>query len=1039
MRHVLPANLSANSSAEELVWEKFKEILPNDFISFHNYTVGSRQVDVIVLCPPLGVLIIEVKGHLARNIVDVPDNSLIKVNNGPNVPSPWAQALQYWGILVERLKETGNESVYVMPSVAYPNITEEEFEAVGLARISDLKFTFTQESFASEAAFLEKVKGIFELGYQDRHLPDLEKYGFKGSIVEKVAEQISPGFELPTRTEPMDGPDQEEAASGSDGDLSAFHDRVYSRLLYIRSKKDFSEEFYQGLLNDWQRGTKILVYSPDQALIDDRQGRIDEQIKELGLSGRDGFGPDDERFLYDFSSCDDLKVKSFEIVNGDLQQLNRHKAELEALDESSSFNLGQYEIEHAPLENIVVRAGAGTGKTSSMISRINYLIWKNRYSPADLRRALFMITFTNKATESMQGKLTQNFMRFYLLTKDPAYLAFAEGVADMSISTIHILAKKIIQRYGSWLGLGKDFAIVSGEYKRRMRLQKRLDEFLRVTPGFGDSFEISMFHLQRRLIGLMSKLDNKNVDIRDPNMDFGRSQHPHFDGLLQVLRETQEEFIEECTENNTVHLGDLIKRLREIVNGLHSAPVPDFQKIDFLFIDEFQDTDDVQIKLLKDFQQFFGYKYFAVGDVKQCIYRFRGAQVEAFDVLGEDVAYQLYHLRKNYRTDKGLLDEFNDIFASWDANELIGYGDQDVLAGTKSLIDRPLIVRQTHSGKDEMWKRLIDDIRTTSSELDAERWNKAKIAILVRYNAQIEEVKRMCAKHGIRVETDIDGELFRIHPTIDLYKLILALKFNRDPACLYNLYTTSYVKDRLPKTELFHNDEEELVDWFYEHSPIRNWNEYIERLRTEPILKVVRDLVDAVNPWGAFGSKNGGKDEAECQRYESYYRNNLDQLFEQLIAASNIDYLTLNNMLSYLEVMILTKQEEEARESYDLESSRARVICTTVHKAKGLEFDTVILPFCSFNIDSERVRGDIDVIFEGNQVGYCLTDQNNDIILSNDHYEDLRKKEQQDRLYEEIRILYVAMTRTIRQFIYYSDMKKRGKPEYCWDKIIGVR
>ena len=105
----------------------------------------------------------------------------------------------------------------------------------------------------------------------------------------------------------------------------------------------------------------------------------------------------------------------------------------------------------------------------------------------------------------------------------------------------------------------------------------------------------------------------------------------------------------------------------------------------------------------------------------------------------------------------------------------------------------------------------------------------------------------------------------------------------------------------------------------------------------------------------------------------------------------------------------------------------------------GLEFDSVILPFCSFNIDSERVRGDIDVIFEGNQVGYCLTDQNNVIILSNDHYEELRNKEQQDRLYEEIRILYVAITRTIRQFIYYSDMKKRGKPEYCWDKMIGMR
>src|SRR5690554_4675381 len=125
MKHVLPANLTANSPAEEFVWERFKEILPDGCISFHNYSVASRQVDVIVLCPPLGVLIMEIKGHMARNIVDVPDNSLIKVNNGPNVPSPWAQANRYWSILVDRLKEAEIESVYVMPAVAYPNITEE--------------------------------------------------------------------------------------------------------------------------------------------------------------------------------------------------------------------------------------------------------------------------------------------------------------------------------------------------------------------------------------------------------------------------------------------------------------------------------------------------------------------------------------------------------------------------------------------------------------------------------------------------------------------------------------------------------------------------------------------------------------------------------------------------------------------------------------------------------------------------------------------------------------------------------------------------
>ena len=68
--------------------------------------------------------------------------------------------------------------------------------------------------------------------------------------------------------------------------------------------------------------------------------------------------------------------------------------------------------------------------------------------------------------------------------------------------------------------------------------------------------------------------------------------------------------------------------------------------------------------------------------------------------------------------------------------------------------------------------------------------DKEKIAILVRYNYQIAEIKEICDKHGINVETEIGGELFRIDPTIDLFKLVLALKYNQSPKYLYNLYTT---------------------------------------------------------------------------------------------------------------------------------------------------------------------------------------------------------------------------------------------------------
>ena len=77
-----------------------------------------------------------------------------------------------------------------------------------------------------------------------------------------------------------------------------------------------------------------------------------------------------------------------------------------------------------------------------------------------------------------------------------------------------------------------------------------------------------------------------------------------------------------------------------------------------MFVDEFQDTDDVQIDAISQIAKLLQYKLFVVGDVKQCIYRFRGAKENAFKQLGADnnPEWQTYSLYKNYRTDAQLLD-----------------------------------------------------------------------------------------------------------------------------------------------------------------------------------------------------------------------------------------------------------------------------------------------------------------------------------------------------------------------------------------------
>jgi ATP-dependent exoDNAse (exonuclease V) beta subunit len=105
-----------------------------------------------------------------------------------------------------------------------------------------------------------------------------------------------------------------------------------------------------------------------------------------------------------------------------------------------------------------------------------------------------------------------------------------------------------------------------------------------------------------------------------------------------------------------------------------------------------------------------------------------------------------------------------------------------------------------------------------------------------------------------------------------------------------------------------------------------------------------------------------------------------------------------------------------------LEETRAKVVCSTVHKAKGLEYYAVMLPHIATTIGSTKFKGQTDVIVMGNGVGYSLKDSDNKVI-SNDIYQSFKEQEAHYRRDEEARILYVAMTRTKRRLIFFDEEK----------------
>lgn len=1021
-------NFIGRSSAEDFVWKKFNEFFPNDYVSFHNYSIYVNEIDVIVLVPRFGILLIEIKGYDAKNILNVPDNSKIILRNSVPEQSPFKQVTKYWSNLLNYLKENNIDNVFVARAVCYPFINKDDYITKELNKVSHEKITLLKEDFINSDSLIARIDSIFEIYYENIDNPIIDKYRFIGDLFEKVGNLISPNYK-----NILVDPTLYENTSISVEETNI----PYSVFIY-EDDIGIVEEIIPQLIVKWKKGCKIYFYTSSNEALKIALLNIEHALKEIKLLvDNDNNCKINSKFrhtnvgTYNFTvGFSSVKLQPIFFENG--INANLYSKSLEQLHTNSSFNYNQYKLEHEDDINIIVKAGAGTGKTYSIIARINYLIWKNNYNADELKQKITMITFTNEAANSMKKKLAEDFFCKYILTRNIKWFNFIEVAENMNISTIHSFAKRIISENSVHLGLGKDFRIITAKTEREKLIDKQLSELLVNNPKLIDDLDIPVFYLSKRIEEVISKLENKNLDIvkQVKDLDFGTSNP--FEPYINLIYSTEKNILEYCKENNAIALGDLIKRLSSLYDLISKYPVNKEKMPDFMFVDEFQDTDDVQIDILKNFSELWGYKFFVVGDIKQCIYRFRGAEVKAFDTLKKkNSEFSTITLNKNYRTDSLLLEKMNKIFSNWCAEEKLVYEEDDVLIGTIKKCDEAELI-ETVCSESNFASELIKNLDEYKRD--------GKVAILVRYNWQISEIKQICDENGILIETEIGGELFKNDPTIDFYKLVMALKYNKSATYLYNLYTTSYISSPMPKRELVNMaNNDELVEYFYNNLPreLKNWNTYVERLSREPILKVLRNLIDEAKPWSNFALNVNKSIEKRESFNSNYYLNNLDQLFEELINITNTDFLTINKLLSYLDVMILTKQEKDARETFRNLNRKHEIICTTVHKSKGLEFDTVILPYCDFNIISSVDKGDVDLIYSNGKIGYKIKGSDRrKIIFENNLYKELRKDEVDDRIKEETRILYVALTRAIKRVIHFTDKDKISSKTLSWTSLI---
>ena len=279
-----------------------------------------------------------------------------------------------------------------------------------------------------------------------------------------------------------------------------------------------------------------------------------------------------------------------------------------------------------PAVPALILAGAGSGKTRVLTTRIAWLLQTGQISPG----GVLAVTFTNKAAKEM-------------LTRLSAMLPVA--VRGMWIGTFHGLCNRFLRAHWKLAGLAQGFQILDSS--DQLSAVKRVIKALNLDEERFVPKQVTWFIAARKEEGERPR----DVEVRDEQ--------------TRKLVEIYQTYEEQCQREGVVDFAELMLRTYELLRDNDPLREHYQRRFGHVLVDEFQDTNKLQYAWLKMFAPpGAGQGVFAVGDDDQSIYAFRGARVgNMADFEREYRVDRVIKLEQNYRSCGHILDAANDLIA----------------------------------------------------------------------------------------------------------------------------------------------------------------------------------------------------------------------------------------------------------------------------------------------------------------------------------------------------------------------------------------
>lgn len=575
------------------------------------------------------------------------------------------------------------------------------------------------------------------------------------------------------------------------------------------------------------------------------------------------------------------------------------------------LNEEQYEAVTTTEGPLLILAGAGSGKTRTLIYRVAYLI-ENGTAPEQI----LLLTFTNKAAKEM---------------KDRAKAMLDDRCAKITACTYHSFCAKILRKYYGFVGLSENFTIISGGDCTDIITMLKAERKYNKIKGFPPSNVI---------IGALSTMVNKNLSLSYVM----HVKYRKYEMFIEEVSELIQAFEEYKLNNNMVDYDDLLIYMLRLLTDYPTVREKMDNAYKYIMVDEYQDTNYLQDKIVFKMRET-NHNLTVVGDDFQSIYGFRGSCVKnilSFPDKQENC--KVIYLTKNYRSNQEIMDLSNHMMKN---NATEGFFKE--MAGMFHKGVKPKLCYVNDSNHEAQY--VVNEIL----RLHSKGMEYKDMCVIIRNSFQSFQIEALLTSIDIPYEKYGGLKFLEKEHVKDALAYLRCITNPKDEIAWFRILKLhegigdTFARNISAKCK--EKGSAALLDKAYEkrkfYSELILLKEHIENLSELELEEMIRYVIDFYFELNERNIRNMRTDD-EDMREEMFIKNKAKKEELRTLISLTEGY---TNILEFLDDLTLDNKNNENTD---------KLVISTIHSAKGLEWDTVFILDCIQEVcpsTTEDMRG----------------------------------------------------------------------------------